>query len=98
MTESVIIFQAAIHEESRSIEQDPSALLMPLQRLVFDRVEVIAVTGDLKAERFANQVMDCLNAQGYDVKSIVNTSRPAIGQYVELVDGAARVVIGHRTL
>ena len=70
---------------------------MPLQRLVFDRVEVIAVTGDLEAGRFANQVMDCLNAQGYDVKSIVNTSRPAIGQYVELVDGAARVVIGHRT-
>ena len=69
-------------------------MLMPLQRLVFDRVEVIAVTGDLEAGRFANQVMDCLNAQGYDVKSIVNTSRPAIGQYVELVDGAARVVIG----
>ena len=79
MTLSVIIFQVAIHEESRSIEQDPSALLMPLQRLVFDRVEVIAVTGDLEAGRFANQVMDCLNAQGYDVKSIVNTSRPAIG-------------------
>ena len=65
-------------------------MLMPLQRLVFERVEVIAVTVDLEAGRFANKVMDCLNAQGYDVKSIVNTSRPAIGQYVELVDGATR--------
>tara|TARA_A100001037_G_scaffold291880_1_gene306487 strand:- start:418 stop:714 length:297 start_codon:yes stop_codon:yes gene_type:complete len=98
MTERVVIFKVPIHEEGRSIEHDPSAVLSPLQRLAFDRVEIIAVSGDMEAMQFANQVMTYLNTQGYDVKSIVNTSRPASGQYVEIVDGAARIVIGRRTL
>jgi len=86
--------QIPIQQELDRTLEDDSAILFPLQRLTFDELKIVAVMGDPEAARFANQVKDCLKQHGYDIQSIVYTSRPARGQYIELENDVVRLVVG----
>lgn len=82
------------------VDQNISQLKSKLGEQEFDAISITAVWGDQEAFRFATQIKNYLESEGYSVKGVNQGmfSEPIQGQQIRPVgdDGVLGIVIGGR--